>query len=390
MESNFTVLWIDDEHNDTKMLPFILEAEGEGLILEGYKSFEEGFDILEKNLNRYDAILLDGMFFEKKDQVSGTEDETGLGMAIAKLNELKARKFFPWFVLSGKVEFTKSNNSIIKANKARCFDKTNPKDVVDLFVTIKETTANQGDTKIKYKYNRVLQVCSDKYIGEKHFDRVLKLIKDLENNISTENPEDLLNPLRKIVEAIFSMLGKIGVIPDEILKSQGAINKSSLFLSSKHKEYKYNRVVVPPIIGENIYRLLNILQDASHAEGELKLRVDDYLKFSGSDYLYKSCILTTLDLLVWVRDFADKNPDKNTNLTFWSKVNKDTEWISGKVVQIAANGFGTFKSDVDLKTISITPKQIHEYVLKESDLIKVKAAPSPNGLKTYIKEVEKE
>ena len=76
---------------------------------------------------------MDGLFFEKKGQEAGTEDESGIGMAIAKINELKSKKVFPWFVLSGKDKFNKGENSLLKANKAKCFDKTNPTDVVNLF-----------------------------------------------------------------------------------------------------------------------------------------------------------------------------------------------------------------------------------------------------------------
>ena len=64
-------------------------------------------------LELYDVILLDGMFFEKKDQEIGTEDESGIGMAIRKINQLSSKKAFPWFVLSGKDKFTKSENMLL-------------------------------------------------------------------------------------------------------------------------------------------------------------------------------------------------------------------------------------------------------------------------------------
>ena len=65
MKKKYKILWVDDQHDDIEMTQFIVEAEGEGLILEGYASFEQAFEILEKNLKSFDAILLDGMFFEK-------------------------------------------------------------------------------------------------------------------------------------------------------------------------------------------------------------------------------------------------------------------------------------------------------------------------------------
>jgi CheY-like chemotaxis protein len=66
MMKEYKILWVDDQYNDKEMIQFILEAEGEGLILEGYASFEEAFAVLTKDLKRFDAILLDGMFLKKK------------------------------------------------------------------------------------------------------------------------------------------------------------------------------------------------------------------------------------------------------------------------------------------------------------------------------------
>ena len=40
----YKVLWIDDQYKDTEMIQFAIEADNEGLMLEGYASFEEGFE----------------------------------------------------------------------------------------------------------------------------------------------------------------------------------------------------------------------------------------------------------------------------------------------------------------------------------------------------------
>ena len=42
----YKVLWIDDQYKDDEMIQFAIEADNEGLILEGYPSFEEGLSIL--------------------------------------------------------------------------------------------------------------------------------------------------------------------------------------------------------------------------------------------------------------------------------------------------------------------------------------------------------
>ena len=167
----YKVLWIDDQYKDAEMIQFAIEADNQGLILEGYPSFEEGFDALEKKLEHFDVILSDGLFFEKKGQEVGTEDESGIGMEIAKINELKSRKVFPWFVLSGKDKFTKGENSLLKANTAKCFDKTNPTEVVNLFEGMKSAASQQPDAQLKHKYADLLETCSGKLHGAEHFSR---------------------------------------------------------------------------------------------------------------------------------------------------------------------------------------------------------------------------
>lgn len=385
-----TVLWIDDQYMDKEMIQFAIEAENEGVSLRGYSSFEEGFDELEKNLEQYDVVLLDGLFFEKKGQEIGTEDESGIGMAIAKINELKSKKVFPWFVLSGKDSFTKGENSILKANKALCFDKTNPTDVVSLFGEIKKAASNQFDFQLKHQYRDLLEVCSENQLGIKHFSRILFLIKHVENVERMSNSEDMLNSLRKIVEALFWRLGEIGIIPIEIIKNMGWITKSSLFLSNRHSDYEHIQCFIHPLIAENIHRLLNVIQDGSHGEGDLKLKVDDYLKSSNTDFLYKSCTYLLFDILVWFKILIDKNHGLESNKALWKRKNTEGEWVFGVITKISENGYGTFTPDDSLMTLSILPKLVNDNNLSEGLRVNARTQPSPDGSKTHIKEISTE
>jgi hypothetical protein len=383
----YKVLWIDDQYKDAEMIQFAIEADNEGLILEGYPSFEEGFDALEKKLEHFDVILLDGLFFEKKGQEVGTEDESGIGMAIAKINELKSRKVFPWFVLSGKDKFTKGENSLLKANKANCFDKTNPADVVKLFEEMKSAASQQPEAQLKHKYADLLEICSDELLGAEHFSRLFTLIKHVENVEKLTNTEDMLNPIRKIIERMFTRMADRGIIPEAIISNKGWINGSSLFLANKHTDYEHLAEITPPLVSENVHRLLNIIQDASHGEGELKLKVDQYLKTAQSDFLYRSKVYLLFDLLLWFKEFMKSNFDKVINETRWKSKVSNGDWITGKVTRIAENGWGTFQPDNAHVTVSIPPQMVIDKRLNETDSIKIIAEPSPDGKKTFIKQL---
>ena len=384
----YNILWLDDQFMD--MSDFKIKADCAGLMLHGYTSFEEGFEALERNIDYFDVILLDGLFFEHKDQEVGTDDESGIGMAIAKINELKSRKVFPWFVLSGKEKFTVGENSLLKANKAKCFDKTNRNDITELFEVIKTAAADQPDIQLKQKYNQLLDTCTNEFLGEEQYARLFNLIKDIENPAKLSHTEDMLNPIRKIVERMFTRLAEIDVIPGDIISNKGWINGSSLFLANKHSEYEQVQEITPKVISENIHRLLNITQDASHGDGELSLMVDQYLKSTQTDYLYRSCTYLLFDILIWFKDLVSNNKDIEANKSRWKRKENNDEWITGIVTRIATNGFGTFQPDNDKNTIGIHPDMVKNYELNKGIEIKVTTKPSPDGKKTYIKEISRE
>jgi hypothetical protein len=67
------------------MISFAIEADNDGFNSGGVSIFEEGFEALRENLSIL-SILLDGLFFEKKGQEAGTEENRD-GMGDAKINE---------------------------------------------------------------------------------------------------------------------------------------------------------------------------------------------------------------------------------------------------------------------------------------------------------------
>lgn len=385
----YKILWIDDQCNNAEMQQFTIEAANEGLLLEGYPSFEEGFDALERNLEQFDVILLDGLFFEKKGQEVGTEDESGIGMAIARINELKSQKVYPWFVLSGKDKFTKGENSLLSANKALCFDKFNPSDIQRLFEEMKEAAEQQKDAQNKHKYRQLLEVCSDDLLGAAQFKRLFSIINHIENVESLSSTEDMLNPIRKIIERMFTRMSEQGFIPEAIISNNGWINGSSIFLANKHSNFEHLSEIAPPLISENIYRLLNIIQDGSHGEGTLRLKVDQYLKSAQSDYLYRSCVYLLFDLLIWFKELMQNNTCADDNKARWKTLVND-EWIEGTIIRVAPNGWGTFQPNNGTPDIGIPENMMIDNSIKESDTIKITVKPNANGTKKHIKEISKE
>lgn len=340
MNKRYNILWIDDQYEE--LIDFSIQAENAGIDLFGFTSFEEGFKYLEKDLNQYDGVLLDAMFFETKEQVKGEEDESGLGMAIARLNELKFKKDLPWFVLSGKESFTKNNNSILKANKKRCFDKTDGDDLEELLITIKEEADKLEDTQIKHRYQNVFAVLTGTYIGEEPADHLLKILKSVGN--PGEGIEDVLyfNRLRIILEGIFRAANKFGLLHDHCIQG-GKVNlKNSFdFLSQQKVKVSHDKIVTcdrkhfPALIERAVENILDVTNVASHSESPEKeksrLELSAYRQTVRSPYLLYCLTFQLMDVLLWFRSYIDENKDYRSNVAFWK-----TAAITNEVVHTGA------------------------------------------------------
>jgi len=95
------------------------------------------------------------------------------------------------------------------------------------------------------------------------------------------------------------------------------LNGTSMFLAKKHSIYHQVEPYVHPTACDSIFRLLNLIQDGSHAEGGLRLRVDEYIQSNKSDYLFKSCIFLLFDIIVWYKNMCDRFQDVEVNKTLW-------------------------------------------------------------------------
>lgn len=354
------VLWFDDQYKDLEQ--FKIQAENQGFLLEGYESAEEGIKALEKKYEAFDLILLDGLFYEKK--IKGSVDARGIGKVIGKIMELNTKKNIPFFVLSGQDKFTKQDNTLLTAYNIKPYDKKNPADLMKLFQDMKEVVKNLPDHQIKFRHAKLLDVCSDDLLGFDNYLRLFELVKQIEEKTKIDGGEKILNEIRKIIEGLFEVLGKYQIIPNEIIGKKGWVNGSSLFLAGIHKDYDYKEKIVPKIISNNIYRLLEIIQDGSHAYSELKFKVDNHIKNSESDYFFRSNVYLLFDILLWFKEFIIDNQNIEKNKNKW--ILKEENWITGKVTRIAENNYGTFEDGT-----SIPPHLVLEHSLKTGDMVNI-------------------
>lgn len=385
--TQYKVLWLDDEHSTPHLQQFVLESEMKGFDLCSFTSSEEGMADLEKNLESYDLVLLDGLFFKEKDQEAGSEKSNALGDALKKLHELRRLKQLPYFIFSGKDRFTRGDNDLLDSYELRCYDKNLREDIDQLFSDMSSAIEQSKITHLKTKYPVVFKAVKADYLGEEHFSRILRLINHLESIDEPTGTEDSLTAIRKVLETMFHRLVNFGMMDPNILNNKGAITKASYFLAHTHQDYEFSSEFVPPIISENISRILNITQDGSHSEGTLKLRVDAHLKAAKKPYLYYSCIYALFDVVLWFVDLVDSQPDASSNQTKWKKHEK-SDWIEGVITRINEKGWGTFFSGDEQPTIGIPPNIMMYHGFSESQKVQVRTKPSPDGSKQHIDEIQ--
>ncbi|RXJ51087.1 hypothetical protein [Gelidibacter gilvus] len=390
----YKVLWFDDEFNSNKGMNIIDNANEEYIELIGVTNAKVGIDMLTSSPDNYDAILLDGLFF-----VGDTEQENYTDIAfreVAKtILKLKAQDIvIPWFVYSGQKEFVKSKHSHQLTFEdenygKRTYDKNSDQDQVDLWKDIIKACNERDSVRVRLKYFNPFEMCTDNYLGKKHFDRLHHLVLGLENPSQIKIAQDSLNGIRKIIEAVFAKLNEIGCIPDEIIQDQGWINGSGLFLSDKHRDYIYKQEIIHPVVAFNIYKILSVTQDGSHNEGK-SLGVDAYMASNTNTFLYQSIALLLLDTLDWLKPFIDDNNDKIKNQAKWDKVQSTivSTSLTGEVCRIADNGWGTFKHNDSPLEVSIPPALVSSNRLALNQSIEITTEPSPDGTKTFIKNIK--
>ena len=311
----YKILWIDDEHDSPTVSGIKMRARSFNIELIPFKSLMAGMDELENNYPKYDGILLDAKFYENEDDVAGTEDRRNSIVASKRIDALP--KKFDIHILTGQAEVYGDESYGIYFDKV--YKKGNRDDLKALFESLRESASKQQNNQLKHHFQDVFGACKGQYLGDVVEDKLLHIAAPLFNESQEQFNTEHLTAIRKVIERVIKRLAELNLIPKEIADNKGWMNGSSLFISNKNRDYDHNEQYFHPLIAHTFHRLLDVLQDGSHMEGDLKLGVDKYLKSSINLYTIKSSAYQLFELLVWVKSFIDDYPDKESNLELWSK-----------------------------------------------------------------------
>ncbi len=261
---------------------------------------------------------------------------------------------------------------------------------------IKTAANEQPNTQLRHKYANVLEVCTDKYIGEDSAKYLLQILRSIDKPNEKFDDELYFNQIRIILESMFRAANKLGLLHDLCVKGRVNLAESSLFMSgeaTKHLGIACQRAHFTKLISDSVKSILFITGAASHtSDPDIKnnINLQEYRKMLSTPYLLYSLTFQLMDILIWYKQYADANSNYSTNLMHWKTLTLEPNsgsWIKGKIIKLADNGFGTFQPYVGGSSISVIPKMVLDFKLLEGQEIEITTKSDLNGTKTFIKDI---
>jgi hypothetical protein len=347
----YRVIWFDDKFKELEII-----KEGallESILLIGYDNAADGINELESNISLYDAVLIDGLFYERSGQNDDdliTIKDEALKKVFLSLERISGIKKMPSFILSGQKSFTKEINRVADVFKNNIvYDKTNDEDLKQLWIAIKAEADQQIDAQTKHDYNSVFEVCTEKYIGFDATKPLLQILKSIKQPFDNFDDQLYFTQIRIIVESVFRAANKYGLLHDACIDN-GKVNltESSLFLAGENTKYanvKCAKKHFNPIISKSVVSILFITGAASHTvDPELKNNINlaEYRKIIKTPYLLFSLAFQVMDLLIWFKSYIDCNNDVALNKAHWQTIESTiaaTFNFQGSIEQDQFNNF---------------------------------------------------
>ncbi len=388
----YNVLWIDDDCNTTGR-DFIGQAEQDEVDITAFESHEEGIAFLEKNLISFHAVILDAKVKHKKDDtVIGLE---GLRASRDRLIELNNRVDLPYFIFTGQPDY--QTNEVFKESFGNFYikGKDNEKLIEDLINRIE----NKQDYVLQKEYRQVFDICSEKYIGIECKKHLLQILSSIKKPNEVFDDELYFTQIRIILESMFRAANKFGLLHNAcILNGKVNLAESSLFLAglkTKHLSVVCTVGHFPKLIADAVQSIIFVTGAASHTtDPDIKKNINllTYREIIRTPYLLYSITFQLMDVLIWFKEYVDLNPNIEGNKKSWinaESITNNGDWITGTIIKIQENGFGSFKPDSSSQTIGILPKIMEDNSFKENDKIKITTKKDNTGTKMYIDLIEK-
>lgn len=326
--NKYNILWIDDEWD--KMTTFQFECrEVHGLYLTPYRTRRDGMEALERNIDHWDAVLLDAKMLDEDD--NEIPSLVGLGKAKQRLDELSIRRAIPYFISTGQPDLLSDQN--FKDLFGDYYIKGN--DDVKLIGDILKTIENSESQQIKTIYKDVFSGLD--IIGIRQYVEpiLMDILLPLHYPAKGPNfkPVHHYNQLRQVLEYLFRVCNKVGLVPDQcIMDGRVNLNQCSKYLAGKDAEisgvrYGENGEKIVPDYVESIIRSIlefgNIHSHTVELENEDLQKIDSVFRTAQSRYIIFGLALQVCEVIVWFSEYIPKHDDKEVNLLLCNELQRD-------------------------------------------------------------------
>lgn len=337
------VLWLDDEFDSEALKSTFIRMEKHFRLIKCYTK-DEFLDKIESE--EWDAIVLDVLDTNGRD--------SGFQTAVRRI--LKGYKDEPWFVFSGQENVTKKESDI----RAMLAEEDCQREYADILYIksehneklindIKNAVSEKSAWQLENKYSNVLSAFDDNIQGkEQLFDILLTLHghKHLDH-------QTYYTQLRLILEWMFRDANKRGLLHDKCIDEKRKVNltESSLFMAGKPTKYLDVYCDIPhfpKIIAANVKSILEITGGASHtAEPDEKelINLQAYWEQINTPYLLYSLTFMVCDILIWYKEYANRNSDNTTNRSHWREIAQSGTRLTGKITNITQSGLAFLKPE---------------------------------------------
>lgn len=329
MKKSYKILWIDDEFDTDSQEQFSVRAERNGIYLDGFKSARKGIRELEDNLEKYDGILLDAIFFDEYED-SDLENVSiiGFGKVWDRIKELYHKRALPVWIRSGRPDYTNEKSFKERYKDVPFFDKKDPTHSDRLFSQIKEDADQIDHTQIRHKFYQVFQSCNSKYLDDGVQSILMDILLHVEGKTPANSTDSYFNSVRQIIEAVFQSANRYGLLHNKcITKGKVNITEACYFLSGQEtiihstgERVKSTQRHFPELIYDAVRNILKISNAGSHFENEreiAKMHIKELKQYVNEPYLLHSITFQLLDVLLWFKEYIDQHPDPEKNRELW-------------------------------------------------------------------------
>ena len=307
--SVYNIIWADDEIDDflDDNFQFILSCKGFNVI--GMAHNGEELERCLQSTEDIDAVIVDANFNETSSDVSNDRDISGF-LYARSLYYHRLNKKIPFFLYTNRAEellqdITRDNPSYLKdfPRHKRWFSKHDLNERDEMFEEIKKEVEKRNTPEF-----RIRNSFSQEFEAAELIDGAQQLLLEGLSFTYSDNwkvVQDYFNPVRKIIERIFSKL-----IDRKILPPIKSLNKMSKLLSQQEYEdseckYILKKPLMHPTLAHSLKYCIDITQDGSHSSGNLRIKVDEYARKTRNTNLYNSILYVVMDLLLWYKEISN-------------------------------------------------------------------------------------